>query len=471
MLQKKAMCLALISTAFVGLGCGQVTYECKHGEVPGIEGACYLSDGGVIYWDGAAVPDSVIEAATAPDSGHEDAAPAAIPDAGKPPAAAEAGADASTDASTPTAPDAGKDGSLPAIPPPECTSDKQCTATAPLCRNESCEACATDGQCAPYAQTPHCGSAGACVACRNDADCGDPAAPVCGPAGMCTSACSKDDQCSRFTAAPHCGGAGACVGCRSDADCGDPNAPVCGAGSMCVKSCSTEAQCSRFPSAPHCGGAGACVACRTGNDCGDPAAPVCGPSNTCTTGCTQDAQCARPGLASWTTNVCATDRGGCVQCMPGSPAEAAQCTNGNACTVEARTCTGKPRGTVGLCGTCGSDSECGGGTTCINTTFQSQTTGGHCTPVRAAVTTTCPIGNPWQSTKATSVAGHDFDVCVPKPTTTCEAFGSVGKTCTSSSECGAPGLDDGQCRTGACTVECTSAADCRAGSCFSGYCN
>ncbi|MFM2415292.1 MAG: hypothetical protein RL385_15 [Pseudomonadota bacterium] len=208
--------------------------------------------------------------------------------------------------------------------------------------------------------------------------------------------------------------------------------------------------------------------CRSDADCGDPNAPVCGAGSTCTAGCTQDAQCARTGLTNWTTNVCATDHGGCVQCMPGSPAEAAQCTNGNACTVEARTCTGKLRGTVGLCLDCTSDSECAPGHACVSTDFQGHATGSQCLPLRDPLAA-CTAATPWTPIKTLTVNGRSADVC-GLTVTTCSAFNDVGSRCITPSNCGHADLHDGHCVQQLCTYACVIPSECMSGICVAGYC-
>jgi len=457
-MQQKHAIMLLLGAAFAAApGCNNHWVEsCKYGEVPGREGVCYTADGGLGYLDGGAAVAELGDSASPATVGDATVgAPAQDADATRPP----------TDAQLPppsTEPDTGApgaDSSITPPPAPECATDAQCTPQAPVCRNEACEACGADAQCARFTSTPHCGSAGACVACRNDNDCPDPSAPLCGASSTCTSACASEAQCSRFPSTPHCGGAGACVACRNDNECPDPAAPVCGAGGKCTKSCTTEQQCARFPSAPHCGSAGACVACRNQNDCADPAAPVCGSSGVCASGCSTDAQCARPGLAGWATNVCATDRGGCVQCMPGSPSEAAQCPNGNACTMEARTCTGRTQGRGGICAPCASDSECGKGGTCIPTNFEGHPLGGHCLKTVPAITSGCDKG-PWYALNATSLLGRNVYACLPLPTTSCQAINAISQSCSSDAECGAPDLPDGLCKNQRCTVSCSIPQNC-----------
>jgi hypothetical protein len=86
-----------------------------------------------------------------------------------------------------------------------CASSVECDAAAPYCVSELCaEACAEDSQCPGAAQAAdrlYC-IAGACVACRDSADCGS-SAPVC-EAGVCRGCVTHNECGSQICEAGQC---------------------------------------------------------------------------------------------------------------------------------------------------------------------------------------------------------------------------------------------------------------------------
>ncbi len=81
-----------------------------------------------------------------------------------------------------------------------------------------CGPCVPDTSigCEARSETPIC-QAGACVACRADADCVDnPGGPICNRDGYC--GCDDDDECGGVPGSLHCHGAGDC-GCHRDDQC------------------------------------------------------------------------------------------------------------------------------------------------------------------------------------------------------------------------------------------------------------
>lgn len=82
-----------------------------------------------------------------------------------------------------------------------CDAETGCSAEAPTCKLEShtCGECAVEDDCARFApDTPHCGGAGACVACRAGTDfddCTVAAAPYCDPATAQCRECRSNSEC------------------------------------------------------------------------------------------------------------------------------------------------------------------------------------------------------------------------------------------------------------------------------------
>jgi hypothetical protein len=261
--------------------------------------------------------------------------------------------------------------------------------------------------------------------------------------------------------------------CTQAAEC-TAKKPLCKAGE-CV-ACAADTDCMRFADTPHCGLSGACVACAADQHCLDPQKPVCGASHVCEHGCTSDTQCSRSGVASWSTPLCATDLGSCVQCTPG-PGELTQCTNGLACDLKQRMCSGRPRGSVGLCGECSASTECGSETVCAPTMFKLQSAGNQCV-LLYTTPEFCPVGLT-RAMALTTVDGTGATVCYPLATSSCQAARDFGKQCTSHADCGIAGEEDGPCVPSQyqpdfskCSVPCRADADCGyGGTCTPrGYC-
>jgi hypothetical protein len=259
-----------------------------------------------------------------------------------------------------------------------CLNDGHCGGDTPVCDGGICVACTaargcgagtfcadteSGPACITCTETRGCSGAaplcdtsvpgGACVACIDDADCGDPARPLCdraraGGRGACV-ACTTDHRgCGgQF---PYCRtdadwGAGACRRCLEDVGCGG-DTPVCDfsvAGGQCVR-CSTTAGCggatpycdvaSRTCKAcladdtgcsgalPHCdpagaGGLGACVECTASTQCRG-TTPACDPATRQCVACTATEGCGgqKPHCLVWSP----PEASRCVECL-----EAAHC--------------------------------------------------------------------------------------------------------------------------------------------------
>jgi hypothetical protein len=144
----------------------------------------------------------------------------------------------------------------------ECNGDAACTASEPVCSgaDHTCGGCAIDADCALYPATPNCGTAGACVECANDGDCGggtpycvanrceqcDGAStctatePVCSTVDYTCGGCAADTDCSLYAATPNCAPSGACVECVDNADCSGTS-PICDTQSC--RACAAGSEC------------------------------------------------------------------------------------------------------------------------------------------------------------------------------------------------------------------------------------
>jgi hypothetical protein len=153
----------------------------------------------------------------------------------------------------------------------ECGDGAPCGAASACFPNDhKCHPkCATNADCP--GDSPTCVVAtGTCVGCQLNADCIDPAAPVCEPTSAQCRQCGTSADCG--AAEPACDiNDGKCHECLVDGDCKAPL--VCGTDRKCHQTCSS-ASCTD-PSKPFCDpAANACVACLSNVDCGV-ALPIC----------------------------------------------------------------------------------------------------------------------------------------------------------------------------------------------------
>src|SRR5690606_25034541 len=210
-----------------------------------------------------------------------------------------------------------------------------------------------------------------------------------------------------------------CVACRNDTDCSDD--------------------------APHCDRSGdepACVECRSSDDCTSDERPVC-VGGTCVP-CTSDAQCADRS----DTPDCNEETGRCVACTPETEVE--RC-GAFSCSRITHTCTGTRRGHQDTCDPCEADSECISGRRCVLHTFMGTDVGYFCflDATDGGCGDTDPTRRPYRTRRElTSIDGVRSTYCMPPATTTCQGIGDTqGRACTTDSDCGVEGLDDGYCPT------------------------
>jgi Cys-rich repeat protein len=158
-------------------------------------------------------------------------------------------------------------------PPPECTSEAECSGAKPHCHVASgkCVECRSGADCDAISR---CTPEFACVLrpgrCETNADCTDPSTPAC-------DVPSKE-----------------CVQCTSNAQC--PPNQTCGGDLACHPNqigCANDSNCSGTPSTPHCEMQSAqCVQCTSNQHC--PNGQTCGNDYLCHSiagGCTYDTDC------------------------------------------------------------------------------------------------------------------------------------------------------------------------------------
>ncbi|MCA9614717.1 MAG: hypothetical protein KC586_18300, partial [Myxococcales bacterium] len=315
----------------------------------------------------------------------------------------------------------------------------------------------------------HCVDA-SCVTCTSASvatDCSSPSAPVCDGDGECAAGCDDAADCARFGDTPACATegafAGTCVACDVDADCADPSAPRCdGATKTCV-ACEVDASCARFDTTPFCATSGdrmgRCVACDTDADCTDAAAARCDlETNTCAP-CTASPQCAGTG-----ENEC--DEGTCVEC---TEATAATHCGGNSCDPVAGACTETPRGSLGSCQTCLSDTECAGTAACVPTLFDGMMNGYFCLarpPAGGCAANGAPYRVGIADRISRSGAASTGYCGINEALTTCDAVRDAGVACVEGSDtCGVGGICAfvGTVGIGSfrCTYHCEEGEECQ----------
>ena len=207
-----------------------------------------------------------------------------------------------------------------------------------------------------------------------------------------------------------------------------------------------------------------CVACLGDSDCtADATMPIC-ESGACRA-CAADADCT----AMTATPVCDEPSGRCVECTVDSEETTCPAPDNFACHPTELTCTGAERGSLGFCEACVSDTECGATAPavarCVPMDFEGSPHGTYCLIDQTTLGAICPNQQASQQL-ATSVGGVESQYCfVREGISTCEAVTGFGDACPGgSSDCGAPGVDDGYCNmAGTCSYACLGPRDCGGG--------
>ena len=154
--------------------------------------------------------------------------------------------------------------------------------------------------------------------CQSNADCKDPAFPICADDGTCivdksTTECRSDGDCKNEEK-PVCSALGTCIAkgyeleCTKASDCKNPKKPVCSAVGTCISEdtrlrCVKDADCTVNPRVV-CSAIGTCVEpntvleCTRDADCSDPNKPSCSTNGNCEkaiVSCEQDTDCPEAG--------------------------------------------------------------------------------------------------------------------------------------------------------------------------------
>ncbi len=304
----------------------------------------------------------------------------------------------------------------------DCCTDRQCQNPTPVCADNRCAACQSNGQCG--AGRVCCDGSclqGAC--CENE--------PCSGSEICCGGECRFGNCCSDAQCPPnqphcqfnlcaecwtpqHCGGDGhVCCNnrcfdgdCCSDVQCRNPT-PIC-QGRQCV-SCPTNGASCIVPGTTDpglcCNGSCLFIQCCTNAQCTDPDKPICidrrcaactddgqcGSGEVCCEGrceagnCCTDAQCANPTpiCANHTCVACQNDG----QCDAGEVCCSGQCRVGDCCT-DAQCANPTPICQGNDCVACQNDRQCGDDEVCCN----GSCFGGDCCRDQDCPSALCQVG-------------------------------------------------------------------------------
>jgi hypothetical protein len=213
-----------------------------------------------------------------------------------------------------------------------------------------------------------------------------------------------------------------------------------------------------------------CVECLQTEQCTDGTKSVCDTSTNTCVACNDNTQCSH--IAG--KGIC--DQGTCVGC---TAADESACTQG-VCDLTTGSCTTIAENSASVCRACVNDKQCdvAGGYRCVPMNFQGTARpGGYCLLVSSGSNCVEPYstlltrGSLSQPNDAKTFCG------IAESLTTCEAVLHLinNQGCTSDTDCGATGLNDGLCRTvGAlankCTYACSAVAQCPTGFSCNTYC-
>jgi hypothetical protein len=249
---------------------------------------------------------------------------------------------------------------------PACETDGSCG----LCSATNLGGCATGQQCLiNTAPTPDTET---CVACLQNSDCTDPAAPTCGADHMC-HACLLDSGCTGHAGTPACMANGTCSACNVLDE-----ATACPATHLCVvtSNVGTCVPCldgdvatwSNCPALKPICMSNACVACGTQGD-----TVACTMKSAAAPVCEGDGSCGVCGQTAGGTNV----QGACPDAMPHCQINTgtspytetcvAGCGSNSDCTVDPRRTCSTTGPTSGMCVQCDADHACASGVCDVST--------------------------------------------------------------------------------------------------------
>jgi hypothetical protein len=401
----------------------------------------------------------------------------------------------------------------------KCATGDQCvlkSASAPTCQLDgSCTGCTGDGDCS--GSTPAC-LAGACVGCTSNAHCTADTAPICNTSTHTCGPCASDGDCATFANQTACQGNGSCGQCSASNNqaCTETSKPYCLTSSAICVTCRTNSDCpveapNCFPDDHTCGGCSSDSDCSGGQYC---AGGACVPRKDDGKTCADDGECANGRCIA--SVCCATDCGTCGSCSTGTCLPVAQGTGGcgtyvcdgsatacpTTCAADAGcasgyfcgdgTCTAK----LGNGSACTANHQCTNGFCvdgyCCNSGCTSQCQAcdvlehwGTCTTVTGAPHgsrtacasdgTICAGSCDGSSANACSYPGND----IPCRTASCSnGTATRAASCAGTGSC--PALQQDSCGvyvcgSNACKTGCTSDADCtsgylcKAGSCVTAF--
>ena len=365
-----------------------------------------------------------------------------------------------------------------------------CTAAAPVCNANACQACNASTDCVGNVNaTGNTCTNGACVPCASDAECvGHHLGNVC-TNGAC-GPCSDDNACLDHPTGNQCNTAAdpsVCATCGGNNDCiGHPAGDICtnNACSPCV----TSDDCTNTPDGEVCI-SGQCVNCESNAQCsGHPSGSICqnpGANTGDCVGCADNAACAAAYPGDATQDTC-TNIGGvnsCVECsFDAATQTTAGCDAGKVCQVDGNDracvtcfvdagatdigCTAEQPACLNgaACVECTADGNCANGQVCNTSTNRCVDCvgDGNCagaTPACDTISGTCvqcTAANVGQCNDPTDVCHTTQLRCVE-----CNADGdcAAGQACdTASSRC-VECVDDGDCAGNANGTTCKAATN------------
>lgn len=335
---------------------------------------------------------------------------------------------------------------------------------------------------APDETTPRdydCGEVDVSGTCEAGSQCPRPCDPCVAAADCSVTQCTSNADCARDPGASRCDGR--CSPCLEDGDCVlVPGLPLCrtGAENRCVE-CLNDAHCFDEEQTAYCNveaGSGAentCVQCRSDLDCLDPAASRC-EAGKCVP-CQTDADCHLEGFSICDT---APRAPVCVECTDSRPEACAVGDAAFLCNGLSQECTIFTPRSADVCEPCISDSQCQETQLCVEQFFGDVSVGHFCFEATSACDAR-PFSRLFRL--AVSIDGQQADVC-GLAEATCPALEDfmVAAPCGTgavpdSTECGAPGIDDGVCLSlgldSFCSIRCDGVAlNCTGGPCVDQVC-
>jgi uncharacterized repeat protein (TIGR01451 family) len=289
-----------------------------------------------------------------------------------------------------------------------------------------------------------------CVACLADADCGNAiSGKICNASNACVDGCRGTGN--GCPASSHCTSvdatAGTCVACLTDANCGTTTSgKICNASNVCVDGCRGATFGNECPAPSFCTSttatAGTCVACLTDTQCGSlTSGKVCSAANACIDGCrgaTFGNGCPAGACSSTTATI-----GTCAACSADS--DCGSLTSGKICTANA--CVDGCRGAGG--NGCASPNVCTSANATAGTCVQC-TTSANCSAGQICAANVCTSGCTADANCGSVTSGKicTANACVDG------CRGTGGNGCSSSRLCTSTDATPGTC------VACLTDANC-----------